>query len=176
MVEEETIKAYSNLGAGDIIRFSKNYNGEIKNIEVSYDYRENSDGVITNKTCGNAANTYLGYMMSIGDEGFRIVTPGKVTNGGTIEQQFYTPDVLMNKIKTPGASAQNIKEYSSMIRTYISGDGYPVVIVDTSRRKLTFTEASLDDVFAYEDTSSKYDTVVVMTHFYVGRMGTVVYR
>lgn len=143
LVAEETIKTYNYLGAGDIIRFSKNYEGEIKDIEVSYDYYKNTDGKITgtiqNEGCEGAAYTYMGYMMNINDEGFRIKS-------------------------------------GSTIRTYISGDGYPVVIVDTSGNKLTFEEASMDEVLSYEDTSSGYDTVVVMTHYYVGRMGTVVYR
>lgn len=168
-----TSKSYNDLKPGDIIRFSENAKGEISYIAMSYDY---NSGVVSNTCCKEEAYTYKGYMMSIGDEGFKIVVPGEVTNGTDKETVSYTPGELTNLLKTPNLTPLQLKEYATMIRTYLSGANYPVVIVNTSGNKLVFEEATLDDVYAYEDTLSESDTVVVCTHYLGGKMGTVVYR
>ena len=114
--------------------------------------------------------------MSISDEGFKVVVPGVETINEVKETVFYTPDELIEKIQNPEATVEQVREYANMIRSYLTGANYPVIIVDTSGNNLSFEEASPDDVFAYQDTGSVYDNVVVLSHYFVSRMGLVVYR
>ena len=73
-------------------------------------------------------------------------------------------------------SSNHTDSQTKMIRSYLSDSNYPVVIVDTSANKLTFTEASISDVFSYKETRGKFDTMVVCTHYLGGKMGGVIYR
>lgn len=167
-----TGKSYKDLTEGDIIRISKNAKGEISFITVSYDYSEDK---VTNITCREQAYTNKGYVMKIDGQGFKIVVPGEITSGAGTESVFYTPFQVQNYIQS-ASTPEQVKEGFQMIRTYHAGANYPVVIVDSTTRKPTFTQASLDDVFSYEKTPGKYDTMVVCTHYLGGKMGAVVYR
>lgn len=167
-----TGKSYKDLTEGDIIRISKNAKGEISFISVSYDYSEDK---VSKVTCREQAYTNKGYVIKTDDQGFKIVVPGEISSGGGTESVFYTPFQVTNYIQS-ASSPEQIKEGYQMIRTYLAGANYPVVIVDTQTRKPTFTQASLDDVFSYEKTPGKYDTMVVCTHYLGGKMGAVVYR
>jgi len=170
-----TSKSFRDLEEGDIIRISKNAKGEISYISVSYDLdNDNNHGnglvdKVSNITCREQAYTYKGYVMSVEDNGFKISARDEAT------KTIYTPSQIKSYIKN-ASTAEERKQYASMLRTYLADSGYPVVIVDTQTRKPTFTEASLDDVFNFKDTPAKYDTVVVCTHYLGGKMGAVVYR
>jgi len=167
-----TEDSYKDLTEGDIIRISKNAKGEISFISVSYDY---NGGKVANITCREQAYTNKGYVMKVDDQGFKIVVPGEISTEEGTEKVFFSPFQVKEYIKKAG-TPEKIKEGFQMIRTYHAGANYPVVIVDTQMRKPTFTQASLDDVFSYEKTPGKYDTMVVCTHYLGGKMGAVVYR
>lgn len=167
-----TGKSYTDLTEGDIIRISKNAKGEISYISVSYDYSEDK---IEKTSCREQAYTNKGYVLKTDDQGFKIVVPGEITSGGGMESVSYTPFQVQNYIKS-ATTPEQVKEGFHMIRTFLAGANYPVVIVETGARKLNFTQASLDEVFSYEKTPGKYDTMVVCTHYLGGKMGAVVYR
>lgn len=167
------------LERGDIIRIGKNEKGEIRDISKSYDL---SNDFASNKACNGTAYTYMGYFINVEDNGFRISARVESTNessdGSTNESSdnFLEPQEILEKITDTSITAEERKDYSSRIRTYLADANYPVVIVDTQTKKYTFTEASLDEVFSYKDTPGKFDKVVVLTHYFAGRMGAVVYR
>ena len=159
------------IGVCDIIRIGKNSKGEINYITMSYDYDKKE---VYNISCREQAYTYKGHVMSISDKGFRLFVPGEVsTTLGVVNVK--TPSQVESYIKNSSIPSET-RAFASMIRAYHSDSNYPVIVVNTSSRKPSFEEISMDEVYSYEETSGKYDTMVVCTHYLGGKMGGVVYR
>ena len=135
------------VAEGDLMMFALNGDGELKTLEVFYDY---SSGVSANPTDNNYVSK--GYIYSSGDNWTRTTT--------------VAPELL---------DMTNVDDYMQTVGRHHRNTDSLIIVTDVNG-KLFFDTAKISDLKSYTKTYGEYDYLVTLSNGADSIYGSVAYR
>lgn len=135
------------VAEGDLMMFALNGDGELKTLEIFYDY---SSGVSANPTDNNYVSK--GYIYSSGDNWTRTTT--------------VAPELL---------DMTNVDDYMQTVGRHHRNTDSLIIVTDVNG-KLFFDIAKISDLKSYTKTYGEYDYLVTLSNGADSIYGSVAYR